>query len=39
MVINNEEKLIILKKLEVPRNGQVHSKIGELDPQDGVVGM
>jgi len=39
VVINNEEKLIILKKLEVPRTGQICCKLDELDSQDSVVGM
>ena len=37
MVINNEEQLIVLKKLEVPRMGQTRYKTNEPDPQDSVV--
>ena len=39
MVINNEEKLVILKKLKVSRTSQMDCKIDELDPQDSVIHM
>lgn len=38
MVINDEEQFVILKKLEVPRIGQIHCKLNEPDSQDGVIG-
>ena len=34
MIINNEEKLIILKKLEVPGTSQRCHNLGWLDSQD-----
>ena len=39
MVINNEEKLIILKKLKISGTGQMDYRIDEPDPQDSVIGM
>jgi len=39
VVINNEEKLVTLKKLEMSGTGQICYKLNELDSQDGVVGM
>jgi len=39
MVINNEEKLVILKKLEVSGTGQTDYKTNELYPLYGVIGM
>ena len=38
MIINNEEKFVILKKLEVPVTGQIYHKMSEPNPQDGVMG-